>query len=144
MLVDTSKTGFENLLALVNATNGTEYTSDDVSFGPPVVYTNAQHPDHNTKVVMSGKGDYTGVMDIFYTRLDLEKEIMYRNYQGGAYSDVAEFMTFMETKNEVRGDNVRLELTTIPDGSMEVITRILPAANSWLYFGEREIVFHAQ
>ncbi|MNY68630.1 hypothetical protein D3C86_2064240 [compost metagenome] len=82
-------------------------------------------------------------MDIFSARLDLDREIMYRNYQGGQYADVAEFMTYLETRNEVRGDNVRLEIDTIPDGTQEVITRILPMADSWLYFGEREIIFHA-
>ncbi|MNF98392.1 hypothetical protein D3C85_239370 [compost metagenome] len=142
MLVDTSKTAFENLLALVNTTNGTEYTEDDVSFGPPVVFSDPTKPDFNTKVVMTGKGDYTGTMDLFYTRLDLEREIMYRNYEGGVYPDVATFMTYLEERNDVRGDNVRLELTTLPDGSEEVTTRVLPMADSWLYFGEREIVFH--
>lgn len=143
MLVDTSKTAFENMLAMLNATNGTEYTEDDVSFSIPQVYSNPAHPDYNTKVVLSGKGDYTGTMDVFYRRLDLEKEIMYRNYEGGQFLTVAEFMTFLEERNEVRGDNVRLELTSLPDGSEEVTTRILPTADSWLYFGEREIVFHA-
>lgn len=141
MLVNTSKTAFENMLALLNLTNGTEYTAEDVSFGPPVVYSDAAHPDYNTKVVMTGIGDYTGTMDIFYKRLDLAREIMYRTYQGGAYPDVPSFMAYLATYNDVVGSDVQLEINYIPNGPEDVTTRILPAANSWLYFGEREIVF---
>jgi hypothetical protein len=143
MLVDPSKTAFENMLALLNTTNGTEYTAEDVQFGPPEVYSNPAHPDHNTKVVLTGIGDYTGTMDIFYKRLDLDLEIMYRNYPIGDYADVAAFMAYVATHNEVRGDNVRLEIDYIPNGTVDVTTRLLPVANSWLYMGEREIVFKA-
>lgn len=142
MLVDPSKTAFENMLAMLNLTNGTEYTAEDVTFGAPVVYSDPLHPDYNTKVVLTGIGDYSNTMDIFYKRLDLDREIMYRNYEGGAYADVAAFMAFLETKNDVRGDNVRLELSAVPDGTEEITTRILPVDDSWLYFGERQIVFH--
>lgn len=141
MLVDPSKTAFENMLAMLNLTNGTEYTVEDVSFGPPVIYSDAAHPDYNTKVVLSGIGDYSGTMDIFYKRLDLDREIMYRNYEGGSFANVAAFMAFVEERNEIRGDNVRLELAELPDGTVEVTTRILPIADSWLYMGDREIIF---
>lgn len=144
MLVDPSKTAFENMLAMLNLTNGTEYTVEDVSFGPPVIYSDAAYPDYNTKVVLSGIGDYSGTMDIFYKRLDLEREIMYRNYEGGQFTNVADFMAFVEARNEIRGDNVRLELTELPDGTAEVSTRILPIADSWLYMGDREIIFHVK
>lgn len=144
MLVDPSKTAFENMLAMLNLTNGTEYTVEDVSFGPPVIYSDAAHPDYNTKVVLSGIGDYSGTMDIFYKRLDLDREIMYRNYEGGSFANVAAFMEFVEERNEIRGDNVRLELTELPDGTAEVITRILPIDDSWLYMGDREIIFRVK
>lgn len=143
MLVDTSKTAFENMLALLNLTNGTEYTAEDVSFGPPEEHSDAVHPEANTKVVMTGIGEYTGTMDLFYKRLDLDREIMYRDYDAAAYADVEEFMAYVATRNDVLGDNVRLEIDYIPNGTVDVTTRIFPTADSWLYMGEREIVFKA-
>jgi hypothetical protein len=141
MLVDTSKTAFENMLALLNTTNGTEYTEEDVSFGPPVVYSDVAHPDYNTKVVMTGIGDYTGTIDLFYKRLDLAREIMYRDYQGGAYPDVETFMAYVATRNDVIGTDIILEIDYIPNGPGDIPSHILPAVDSWLYMGEREIVF---
>lgn len=141
MLVDTSKTAFENMLALLNLTNGTEYTADDVVFGNPTAYSDPEHPEANTKVVLTGVGDYSGTMDLFYKRLDLDREIQYRNYVGGDFVDVPLFMTYLATRNDVIGDQVRLEIDYIPNGPVELITRILPVANSLIYQGEREIAF---
>lgn len=142
MLVDITKTAFENMLDLVNTTNGTEYTADDVSFGIPEVYADPAFPDYNTKISMNGLGEYSGVMDLFYNRLELDREIMYRNYKGGDFDSVASFLKTLETLNEIRGDNVKLELSAIPDGTARVTAKVLPSDNSMLYTGSREIIFN--
>lgn len=141
MLVDISKTAFQNMLELLNTTNGTEYTAEDVAFGLPEAYSDPKYPDHNTRVQLTGLGEYSGTMMLYYARLDLAREIMYRNYQGGDFTTVPTFLDHVSIRNSVRRDNIRLDATTVPTGAFEVTSYILPIENSYLYIGSREIVF---
>lgn len=144
MLVDISKSAFQNMLELLNTTNGTEYTADDVAFGLPEAYSDPKYPDHNTRVQLTGVGEYSGTMMLYYARLDLAREIMYRNYQGGEFTTVQAFLNHVGIRNSVRTDNIRLGSTTVPTGDFEVTSQILPIDNSYLYIGSREIVFKAK
>lgn len=143
MIVDSSKSGFDNLLALLNAGNGTDYTVDDVVFGPPSVYSDPAHPTYNTQITVTGIGDWKGVKTVYYTRLDLDREIQYRDYPSGGYANVAAFLAFVGTQSDIRVDEVQLDLTSIPPAGTEALAVVNPVANSLLYFGQKQIVFKA-
>jgi len=143
MIVDSSKSGFDNVLALLNAGNGTDYTVDDVVFGPPSVYSDPAHPDHNTQLTVTGIGDWKGSKTVYYTRLDLDREIQYGNYPSGGYASVAAFLASVGTQSDVRADELVLGIASIPAAGTEVVTTITPVAGSLLYVGQKQIVFTA-
>lgn len=143
MIVDSSKSGFDNLLALLNAGNGTDYTVDDVVFGPPSVYSDPAHPLHNTQITVTGIGDWKGSKTVYYTRLDIDREVQYGSYPSGGYANVAAFLAFVGTQSDVRADQIKLDIVSIPPAGEEVVTTISPVADSLLYFGQKQIVFTA-
>lgn len=141
MLVDTSKTPLDNLLRLLNFSNGTEYTADDVVFGIPGPYSDPAYPTFNTQITCTGKGEWTGTCTLYYTRLDLEGEIMYRTYKGGDFENIPAFFTHLKTVNDVRTEDLTLDLATIPDGTEELSTTIRASADGYLYIGSCAVFF---
>lgn len=143
MIVDSSKSGFDNLLALLNAGNGTDYTVDDVVFGPPSVYSDPAHPLHNTQITVTGIGDWKGTKTVYYTRLDLDREIQYGSYPSGGYASVAAFLAFVGTQSDIRVDQVQVNLSSIPPAGTEAVAVVSPVADSLLYVGQKQVVFTA-
>lgn len=141
MLVDTSKSALDNLLSLLNFSNGTEYTADDVVFGTPEPYSDPAYPTFNTQVTCTGKGEWTGTCTIYYTRLDLEREVMYRTYKGGDFENIQAFFTHLKTVNDVRTEDLMLDLQTIPDGTQEVDAVITAKPDGLLYIGSCAVYF---
>lgn len=146
MLIDTSKKGAANLIDLINETNSTVLTDDDIALGVPAVFDDPEGTnDRNTEVVVSGKASsgFTGDVTVRYTRLDLANlpKAGGLQYTLTGSESVADMVTAIATKLDVAESAVELDVAEVPTvetGSTGTVN-IKAIDDSLLYIGSTAV-----
>lgn len=155
MYVDRAKSAADNMLALINTTNEATLTLNDFTLGtptalPPVYLPKAdpEDPDEpqivdrsadNTRIKVTGKGDYSDETDLTYRRLDLDFEVQYLRYEKTDFTDWADFKTKFAVKNDIRVQDLKFAPDAVPTTAGLNLVTVTPIDNSMLYFGSKNI-----
>lgn len=155
MYVDRTKSAADNMLALINTSNGTTLTLKDVKLGDPValapVYlpkADASDPTEprvvdrsadNTEFTVTGQGDYSDVVKLTYRRLDLDFEVQVLRYEARAYLNWTDFKLKFATANDIRVEELVFNPNNMPSMPGVNLVTVNPVAKSPLYFGTKTI-----
>lgn len=155
MYVDRTKSAADNMLALINTTNEATLSFNDLTLGAPValppVYlpkADPEDPDEpqvidrsadNTRIKVTGKGDYSDETDLTYRRLDLDFEVQYLRYEASDFTDWDDFKTKFAVKNDIRVQDLVFAPDAMPTTAGLNLVTITPISNSMLYVGSKNI-----
>lgn len=142
MNIDISKTGVENVYALINADNSTAHSAATVTLGVPAVRTPDANP-RNTTLVLTAVvgGGFTGTDTLTYTRLGMGSGVVTPSFDFEVDGDTtaASFKTQVATALGLREDQITIT-GTLPAAEGEDTTMTVAAvADSLLYVGSQAL-----
>lgn len=135
MQVNISKSPFQNLLDLVNSTNGLSIATNQVAFSAPTV-TAAETFDPNTSVTVTPgvSAGYSGTVEVTYARLRLDKNVATPQttfITNGATTleslktDIATALNLLESEFSISGTLPVVQNTTSQITVTSVLTSLL-------------------
>lgn len=146
MQIDIEKSALDNVIDLINATNGTSLTDAVIEIGAPAVWTDPEGLNtRNTELTVTAKAGsgYTGSVPVRFTRLDLagfpgagelEYALTGEDTVGDILSAIATQLGVLEEAVELDVE----EVPTVEEGETTTIT-IRATGESLLYVGEASI-----
>lgn len=146
MIIDTTKTGIQNLLTLVNTKNDLALTEANVAFGPPVPRTPSIGNPRNTSCTLSSKQNTKGVVSVNFTRVGLTSNVSHPRTD----VDMVDGYTLPQLKtlvvamlNLVPSEVVLSgNLSPPPNSGASSILSLTANPNSYLYVGEQDITLN--
>ena len=143
MLIDTQQTPLQNVLALINTTNATSLSTDEIDLSAPSAWTDPESNSvHNTAMTLTAKEntEYTGSVEIYYTRLDFDAlrsgaDVEFTNTPATTLDDIR---SAVADQLGVIADQIEFDVAeapTVPDGEDFVVINASAVADSLLYIG---------
>lgn len=150
MELDYSKSGVELMVGLINKTNGTIFTVNDLSFSGIGDYSDPDYPEKNTKIIATGTGTtrFTGPKEVYYRRLDLAVQFGGRNVDFAIKPTGSTFQGVLAQINDRFGlglDATDVEWNLVDELITEDTEATLTALiNSYTYVGSTDITLTQQ
>lgn len=142
MNIDIAKSGFENVLALVNTANTLTLTATDVSIGTPSTITGTG--GRNTKVTLTAleAANYQGTVDVNYRRLKVIEATTGTDYSTtfNSGTTLALALTAIATKLNLREADVEWVETQMPATGANGTLTLRPKSGSLLYAGATQAI----
>lgn len=143
MIIDATKSGFDNFIALISKAANRVFDPKYLLFSVPQSYTHSAYPSVNSRVVATAKpnGPYKGTTAFIYGRVDLGTSLppLEINYEDGF-----DYLTFKRNLINSLGliySDVDFDVQTIPSpqGSEPAYFHIYAKPNSFVYVGKVKV-----
>lgn len=146
MQIDIQKSALDNVIDLINITNGTSLTDAIVEIGTPSEWVDPEGLNtRNTELSVSAKAGsgYTGSVPVRFTRLDLTgfPSAGTLEYTLTGTDTVGDILSAVATQLGVLEEAVELDITEVPvvaEGATVTIN-ILATVGSLLYVGQAPV-----
>lgn len=146
MQIDIQKSAMDNVIDLINVTNGTNLTDAIIEIGAPVEWTDPEGQNtRNTELTVTAKpgSGYTGSVPVRFTRLDLANfpAAGTLEYTLTGTDTVGDILSAVATQLGVLEEAVELDIVEVPtvDEGETVTINILATVGSLLYVGQAPV-----
>lgn len=140
MIIDPTKTGLENFIALISEAANRVFDQRYLSFSLPKPWSNSKYPAQNSTVTATAKpnGPYKGTTSFVYTRMNLADLAPAVDV---SYTDTLDFLTFKRALIQSFGliyADVDFDVSVIkePKPGEYFKFRLVAKPNSYVYIGE--------
>lgn len=149
MEINVSNTGVKNVIDLINHTNTTTFTEEDISLGSPEGWTDPEEiSGSDTRVTVTaieGSG-FEGTVDVTYTRIDLDvlRDGAAVIYEMGESPTLETILTGVASLLGVNEEDVELSIVDVPAVEEDVVIQLTAVAGSYLYSGQCDVTLSRQ